>query len=77
MILTGFRAAPGVKTVNGVVYNYIASRYDGYGIFVLLYLDKDGSPKIITWQDYCIKINPSKDFELITGASTVTGASTE
>ena len=62
--LSGFRAAIGTATANGIVYNYVAVRYDGYGVHVLLYLDDEGCPKVIKWQDYGMEVNPSIQYDL-------------
>lgn len=62
--MAGFKALSGTKTVNGIDYNFIAERYDGYGIHVLLCLDDQGCPNIISWQDYCNQINPTLHFDL-------------
>ena len=66
--VTGFKPAIGTQTVHGIEYNYIACRYDLYGTHTLLYLDAEGSPKIMRYQDYNvngIENRPYETYELI------------
>jgi hypothetical protein len=52
--LDGFKQCepPHKFTFNDINYNIIATRYDGYGIYVSLYLDVKGCPHILHLQDY-------------------------
>ena len=62
--MSGFTADQGTATVNGITYDYIASRYDGYGIHAFVYIDKIGTLKIMQWQDYSSDTNPVRHFDL-------------